>query len=682
MRAMWTETRLCPLVIACLLAVGCSDGAPSALLSVFPPSGSARGGEEVAILGAGFAEPLLVRFGELETTEILSVTAAEVRVVTPASVAGGVDVVVETGDGEQATATGAFTYLPLDLSFAEAPPHYLPDLTGLDVAGAAAADFDLDGDTDVVVGVRDGASRLLANSGYGEFADTSVTDVVGGSSLAIRTWDSDTRAVVAEDFDLDGDVDVLACNGGGQMSQLFVNRDGEAFVESFADLVRPDGDACVAAAAADINGDGWTDVVQIGHDGSASSPYHLRVLMNRLSSEAHWFEFATDLEPSAIVEDDPVGAVGIEVEGTAAVFGLTVEQAASGTGAGKLSYDLAAAAGTLYYGLAAPAVDDLPEAIALQFLGDGSDLEVGLYVLDAEGERYSTFLGTSAGTTWESFRVTDPTLGSPYGGDADGVFDLPPNTVGIAVSSSAAGAVGDLFIDDIRLETADGRIYVVEDFERPAYELAWADSMSSIADLDADGDGDRDLVLSSLDSAEARYLRLLTNRGDPNASPATATAEVHFTTSDTPSLPQVPDPVAHVLAMDIDADGAEDLLAVAQGGQDRLLLNDGSGHFFDDSFVAMPVDWSDGMSAASADLDLDGLHDLVIANWGAVNRLYVNDGDGGYDDQTPDMPLYDRHTSHVLLFDADGDGDRDVFELNNGEGEAPGLFVSVEPDDL
>ena len=678
---MWTERWRLLIVACCAFAAGCGESSTPALLIVSPAAGSARGGDEVVILGAGFVEPTRVWFGEREAQEIVSITASEARVVTPAALAGTVDVVVETGGGDPIVLGGGFSYLPLDLSFAEAPPHYLPDLAGLDVAGTAAADFDLDGDLDVVLGVRDGTSRLLANNGYGEFVDTAVAEAAAGSSLAIRDWDSSTNGIVAQDFDQDGDVDIFACNGGDQMSQLFVNSDGVTFRESFADLVRPDGGACVTATATDVNGDGWTDIALVEQDSSSATPYHLRVLLGRGDAEEQWFEFASDLEPSDIVEGDPVGAVGVEVAGTAAVFSLTEEQSASGAGAGRTSYDFAAAAGTLYYGLAAPNADEPPSAIALEFLGDGSGLALDLYVLDAEGERYTYPVGTTTGTAWESIRATDPASWTPVGGDADGVFDPPANTVGIAVTSSVAGAVGDLFLDDVRMETSDGRTYLVEGFERPVFELAWADDVSSMADLDADGDGDLDLVLSSLGSVEGRYLRLLTNRGDPNASPATATAEVWFTMSDTPSLPPVPDPVAHVSSLDVDGDGDGDLLALARGGQDRLLVNDGSGHFFDDSFVAMPVDWSDGQCAASADLDLDGLPDLVIANWGAVNRLYVNDGVGGFDDATPDMPLYDRYTSHVLAFDVDGDGDRDIFEIN-GADEAPGLFVSVEPDDL
>ena len=545
----------------------------------------------------------------------------------------------------------------------------------------AAADFDLDGDVDVLLGVRDGQSRLLANSGLGEFVDTATGSMVGEQPLAIRDWESATNAVVAHDFDDDGDVDVFACNDGSQLSQLFVNLDASTFQDTFADAVGPDGDACVAAGPVDINGDGWTDIALIGRDDASATPYHLRVLLNRIEAGQRWFAFADDLEPTGVVEGEAVGAIGVEGEGVTGSFTLTTEQAASGAGSGRTSYEFGGVTGTLWFGLAPPSVGEVPQAISLELMGDGSGHQLGIYVLDAEVEAYTTDLGTLSGTGWESYRVTDPGSWTPSGGDADGVFDAPAITVGIVVTAAGSTTKGDLFLDDVVLEAGGGRSYLVEGFERPVYEHAWADDVSSIASADVDGDGDLDLVLSSMESADGRYLKLLTNRSDPDAGSATASLEVYLTESDTPSLPDMPDPVAHVTGLDVDDDGDPDLLSIADGGQDRLLINDGSGHFFDDSFAAMPVDWSDGRAAAIADLDLDGRIDAVIANWGAVNRLYLNDGEGGFDDATPDMPLYDRHTSHVLLFDADGDQDLDVFEVN-GEGESPGLFVSVEPDSL
>ncbi len=655
------------LAIALTLLVSCAGDDAAMLFSVTPSAGTARGQEEVVVHGWGVEGATEVWFGDREA-EIVSATAETITVVTPRSIAGDVAVRVALAERD-VELYPAFTYLALDLAFAEAPAHYLPDLTGLDIVDAATWDFDLDGDVDVLAAVYDGASRLLINRGLGEFVDTTADSIPGEQPLTLHGWDAYTEAVVAEDFDRDGDVDVFVCNSGGQLGQLLVNLDGASFRDVSDEAGLADGDPCVAARAVDLDGDGWTDIALVGHDAAAADPYHLRVLLNRVESQQRWFEFAADLEPAGDVEGEAVGATGVSDEGVGATFSLTTEQAHAGHGAGRATYDFTAAAGTAWFGLAPPAVDGAPAAVSLKLLGDGSGHQLGLYVIDAQSEVFTADLGTVGGAGWTPYSATEPASWTPTGGD--GVFDPPAVTVGIAITAAAAGSTGDLFLDDVILDGADGRRYRVEGFERPAYLLAWDDDVSSIEGADADGDGDQDLVLSSLLSEDGRFVRLLTNRSSDQES-----AELWITDSATPALPPIPDPVAQIAAVDADGDGDLDLLAVAQGGQDRLLINDGTGHFFDDSFSAMPVDWSDGSAVATDDLDLDGRPDAVIANWAAVNRLYLNDGGGGFVDATPDMPLYDRHTAQILLLDVDDDGDMDVFEIN-GEDEPPGLFVSV-----
>ncbi|MEM7199024.1 MAG: FG-GAP-like repeat-containing protein [Planctomycetota bacterium] len=79
---------------------------------------------------------------------------------------------------------------------------------------------------------------------------------------------------------------------------------------------------------------------------------------------------------------------------------------------------------------------------------------------------------------------------------------------------------------------------------------------------------------------------------------------------------------------DFDGDGDVDL-AFANGGygireQNRLYLNDGRGGFVDATAVELPVDHDVTDAVATGDLDGDGDLDLVFANrWGA-SRLYLN----------------------------------------------------------
>jgi len=660
---------LLPLVA---LVAGCETG--PALIGVVPAEGSARGNEEVVLLGEGFVEPVIVRFGGIDVPEVLEVTETEVRLLTAPATAGRVDVEVVNGDETTSVLSGGFAYTPLELSFAEAPPHYLPDLSGLDVVGAAAADFDLDGDPDVLVGVRDGDSRLLINTGSGELVDPLVTTVPGDEPLTINPFHSATAAVVARDLDRDGDVDVFACNGGGQVDQLFDNLDGTAFDEVYADVADIDGDECVLAAPLDLDDDGWTDLALVGYDGASATPYHLRVLMNLGASGTFGLQPAVDLEPPGDVEGEAVGEVTGD-EGVVGSLTLTVVEAATGSGAGRLAYDYTAATGVLAAALTPPSVAEAPSSVTLAVAGDGAGHTLTVRLIDAEDEQFATIVGAVDWTGWQDLDLGDPAGWSASGGDGDLVLDPPVTQVDLELLAASATA-GEVLLDDVVLGLADGRQYVVEGFERPAYLHAWSDDVSSLAAADLDGDGDRDLVLSSLGSASGEYARVLLNRSDDGAGAATADASIVL--QDGGVLP-VNDPVAAVTALDADGDGDRDVGAVTSG-QDRLLINDGTAHFFDDSFAAMPVDWSDGSALAVADMDLDGLPDLVIGNHGAVDRLYLADGDGRYVDHTPAMPLHDRATEHVLVFDAEGDADLDILLLHDGE--APAMYVSVEDDGL
>jgi hypothetical protein len=123
-----------------------------------------------------------------------------------------------------------------------------------------------------------------------------------------------------------------------------------------------------------------------------------------------------------------------------------------------------------------------------------------------------------------------------------------------------------------------------------------------------------------------------------------------------------------------------DLFAVASNGQDRLLVNDGTAHFYDDTTSTLPVDRGNGRHAALVDFDLDGQDDLTIANRGAVTRLYVSEGALGFLDATPALPLEATSALRVLPLDVEQDGDIDLFVLN-GQGERSVLYISTEPSE-
>jgi hypothetical protein len=122
-----------------------------------------------------------------------------------------------------------------------------------------------------------------------------------------------------------------------------------------------------------------------------------------------------------------------------------------------------------------------------------------------------------------------------------------------------------------------------------------------------------------------------------------------------------------VAAADIDADGDDDLFFLNQLGANRLYRNNGDGTFTDITAEAGPVAMDDRIcvSAAFNDLDNDGDEDLYVTSTRGGNALFRNDGKGRFTDVTDQSRLtWIGHSQSATFFDADGDGDLDLFLAN------------------
>jgi len=152
--------------------------------------------------------------------------------------------------------------------------------------GAAFADYDGDGDTDIFVSAL-GPNKLFRNDS-GVFSDVTGEAGLSETSEASAQLGSWSTAAAWLDYDRDGRVDLFVCNYvqwtpetdlfttldgttksyatpeqyDGESCRLYRNADGERFsdVTSQAGLFKPDGKS-LGVAIADINDDAWPDIV-------------------------------------------------------------------------------------------------------------------------------------------------------------------------------------------------------------------------------------------------------------------------------------------------------------------------------------------------------------------------------------------------------------------------------------
>ena len=135
-----------------------------------------------------------------------------------------------------------------------------------------------------------------------------------------------------------------------------------------------------------------------------------------------------------------------------------------------------------------------------------------------------------------------------------------------------------------------------------------------------------------------------------------------------------PGPGLGVSVADLDGNGWVDLYIANDGKPNQLWLNQGDGTFIDDAlFTGTAVNRAGraeaSMGVDAADFDNDGDPDLFMTHlMGETNTLYVNMGDGLFDDKTIEYGLASSSMPFTAFgtawFDYDNDGWLDLLILN------------------
>ncbi len=119
---------------------------------------------------------------------------------------------------------------------------------------------------------------------------------------------------------------------------------------------------------------------------------------------------------------------------------------------------------------------------------------------------------------------------------------------------------------------------------------------------------------------------------------------------------------------DFDGDGLCDIYLCCLQGPNKLYRNLGDLRFEDvteSAGVACPEMLSTG--AVFADFNGDGRSDLVVTSMGGPNALFINRGDGRFENTTQAAGLTSKlGSSSIAVSDTDGDGDLDLYIANFG----------------
>lgn len=149
--------------------------------------------------------------------------------------------------------------LPLVLAshsgpYVDATETHLPDGLGRSSMDARPVDVDGDGDLDLVVACEFCPNIILINDGSGRFSNES--------AARLPQVNRDSEDIAAQDFDGDGDVDLVFVSEDDQINEYYLN-DGTG---KFTSLPFPVTGTTDAVVSADLNGDGAPDLI-LGNSG-------------------------------------------------------------------------------------------------------------------------------------------------------------------------------------------------------------------------------------------------------------------------------------------------------------------------------------------------------------------------------------------------------------------------------